>query len=636
MANSGSLARFSTVVALAFLLGVAISSTVYWLLMDTGNLNQLDDVAPVTSPSNQSPIHRGQDSSTLLANSSEELASNVQDLRDLTGIKSQFERDIALRSYLAKLDEAQVSDLLTQSQDASWDEVSRELMTVVQRLADLNPKLALSRALAMDPRGGGRSLVPIVFREWAHANLDEAIEHAKTMEGWEKTQAFSTIVHERTDLSEDTLLAMGRDFGLEQVVRGVIVNRKIEEAIEDPERAWNDLVIVYQNDFDYGWRISRVAWAWVETSGLGVLDQVQGSLTNEDTRRSVVHDILVNTAKSDPAGAFKYALTVENDYKNSIIRSVSRIWARSDPRAALSAASEIAKESARVVAEETVVSTWAENDPQKVLQSIEALPEHLREAALTNALRSYARSAPEEAAQMIAAMESGTMKSSGARTVVSTWAYQNHSAALEWILNEPGIEEIRTDLVRLMIYILAQSDSQLAFDVALVQPIENEGSGMGMFGYDEGVGMEAGVISSIVYSDMDKALELLPQVREGITRLVAFQSIASALLSGGEVDRAFGVVRQVPDSDREKFEMVLASTWAGLDPVGMLNSMDRMTSNKTRSRAAMMLIASNSFEKELTNEQLDQARKYLTEQDASIVEEGSARVLQFLMEEFGF
>ena len=55
-------------------------------------------------------------------------------------------------------------------------------------------------------------------------------------------------MQERTDLSDNTIRAIARDLDNEQIATSAIAQRKIEEAIDDPETAWNELAVDLQDD----------------------------------------------------------------------------------------------------------------------------------------------------------------------------------------------------------------------------------------------------------------------------------------------------------------------------------------------------------------------------------------------------
>ncbi len=618
-----------------FLAGVGCTSAVYWLLVAPSGENgdQLADAVVPTSPDEIDSSARLQTSPTDASNSPEPSEFAIRSLDEIAGMESASEQQLALRILLSDLDEAQVAALLTESEDVLDVSDRFELQfAMIQRLAQQNPSRALSLSLEMESDYRLGQFVTSVFREWARSNLDEAVSRARTLNEF-KGSAVRAIVEERTDLSEDTILAIARDLDNEQIATSAIVQRKIDEAIDDPETAWNELAVDLQDDSAQHWTVSRIAVAWVEESGLGVLDQISQSLTNVQTRQMVIGAVLDDVARTDPEGAFNHALTLENDPHNSIIGSIASIWARSDPRSALTAAMGIERDSVRKHAADWVVTSWAWDDPRDLLEGIDAVPADLQEQATTTALGEMADESPEEAAAIVVAMESGTVKMSSADSVVSSWVYRDHGAALEWILNEPGVEEIRSELLYSIMYRLASIDPELAMSTALAQPIDEDESEYGMFG-PEGVGMEYRVISSLTYLDVDKAVGLLPQVREGPTKFMSFRTVAQSLMRNGDVDKAFEIVQQFPESDREKIYQALSSSWAMSDPKGMLESMGRFPSKNVRSRAAALLVTTNQHSKALSDEEIEQAKKHLTDEHAKALDEDDPEVLQSLFQAF--
>ena len=631
MQTNSSRSRLAVLLTVAFLVGVGCSSAVYWLFVapSGGSGGQLVD-ADVPPPTTETdPGTQTQSSSSDGANTPESLNFPVRNLNEIASMRSASEQQLAIRVLLSDLEEAQVADLLTQSRDIFGDEDWSALHSaIVQRLAYQNPSRALSLVLDADNPYNLGGFVTHVFKEWAHSNLDEAVSHARTLNPDIKAIALGVILWERTDLSENTIRAIARDLGNEERATSTITQRRIDEAIDDPEKAWNELALELQDDRGNTSAILRIANAWIEESGLSVLDQVYESLTNTQVRQDVIRNVLAEVVHTDPEGAFNYAVTM-NDQYNSPVRVVAGIWAKSDPRSALSAAIAIKMMSARKAAAEEVVRAWARSGPKELLEVVDALPADLQEAASVEALSEVAIESPQEAADLVAAMDSGSVKTSSAGSVVRMWSRRDHNAALEWILNEPGVEEISSELLYSIMHMLIEADPQLAMSTALAQPIEESNSGTGI--YRAELGMEFTVISMLAYSDLEKAIELLPQVREGPTRLRAFEAVAQSLLRNGEIDEAFGIAQQVPDSDREHFYLALTTVWAGADPVGMLNSMDRFPSEDAMSRAALLLVMSNSTTKSLSDEQVEEAKKYISEEHARALQDGDVDFLQSLI-----
>lgn len=611
-----------SLLGLAFLLGIGSASAVFWILVAPTSKDQLADNGAQSPAIETESVVYARPDSTDESSTSSSTTVVLRSLDDLDQIKSSFERGLALRTLLSNSDEAQVADLLTQSQDLFSNNQRYSIQNVaIRRLAQLNPKRALRHLREMSERHYPGQFVGIVYQEWVHSNLDEAIAHARTLDDDWKDSALRVIVQERKDLSAEVLKSIARDLGNEQIAVTAIAHQKLEDAIGDPERAWSELAVDMQDDRENMWVISRVASTWVEQSGLGVLDQIYQSLTNSETRRYIIRNVLEDVAATEPAEAFRFALKIENDQYNMIISNVVRTWARSDPHSALTAASEIEKRSLRRDMEEHVVNAWAYEKPREVLDGIDVLPEHLHATAISRALGKIAEESPEEAVGLLVGMESGPVRMSAAMSVSQNWAYQDPEAALDWILNEPSIGDSRRQLLSGILYSIVRTNPELAMSAALSQPIEDGGNGQ--WG---NVGLEVNVISNLAYSDLDKAIELLPQVRKGQTKLQAYQMVSAALIRNGDIEEALTMVQQFPESDRNEFYIAVAGAWAQSDPEGLLNSMNRLPTKEAKSRAAMSLITYNQYQKTLTEEQIEDVRKLLTDEDTKELEEREAHM----------
>ena len=609
-------------VAVAGLLGMGCSSSEYWLLVAQGNHGLLAGAVSPSSPTEREPSSRVQDSDAEVSSSSSPPKSAARNLDDVLEIKSLSEQQLALHIFLSDLDEAQVDDLLTQSQDVFPEEHRYELQfPILQRLAHQNPSRALSRVLEMYTGYEYMRAVTNVFREWAHSNLNEAVSRARTLDPIPRGLALGAIVHTRMDLAESTLRTIARDLGAEHVATSAIVQRRIDRAIEDPENAWNEWAINLQEDMANTETIARIGKAWVEKSGLSVLDQIYQSLTYTETRQRVIRIVLERVAQSDPAGAFNFALTIENDRHHSIVRELAGIWADSDPRSALTAIAGIESVSVRNAAADVVIRAWAQSKPREMLEGFDSLPADLQEKVAKAALSTLTKEHPEEAAQLVAAMESSSFKTTSAKSVVSVWSLSDHHAALEWILNEPGVEEIRSTLLFSILSRLLEVDPLLATTTVLDRIKEEKEKEIGRL---EMMKEERELMSSSSSDDtnLELAIDLLPRVQKGLTRLDAFKEIAEELIRNDEIDRAFSLARQVADSDEQYFHIALAVAWAETDHEGLLNSINRFQSRAVRSRVAFMLLDNSSYREGLSDEQVENAKKYLSEEDAKALEEG--------------
>ena len=542
-------------------------------------------------------------------------STSIQSLEELGQYKSPFERSIALHVLLSNVNRQQALELLKESKDVELRNRSQAQAIILQRLAQLNPQLALAQFDELDIQYSARLLASI-FSEWAHTNLDDAVSHASSLDDREKFSVLDTILRERTELSEEKRRQVARQLGNEQIAINLIVQEKVNKSTLDPEKAWNELVDELQRDTSQSWTLVDLANKWVNKSGVDVLDQISVSLTNSQARINVLTSVLRTVAETDPEGAFQFALALDRDPHDLIISGVVNQWARLNPKAALDAAAQVEKSGLRQRLERSVVSTWGYFDPQDVLENLDLLADHLQDSAINSAVSAMVQKEPGKTAEFVAGMENGTSKTNAALTLVRNWSNQDPESALEWILNEQGVQDVKHHLLPQILYQIVEVDPQLAIETALAQPIR-----------EHTTGLEASVIATLAYTDFDKALEFLPQVRDGPTKIAAYSSIGASYIQNGETEKALNLAQQLSESNRTAYLRGLLPEWAGSDPQDLLESMDRLPTAEIKSKAAMVLTAYNDWEKNLTDEEIERVKKYLTEEDAETLEKGDLNVI---------
>ncbi|MCY3883868.1 MAG: hypothetical protein OXG24_03020 [Gammaproteobacteria bacterium] len=604
--------RFTSIALpiLTFLLGIAFCCAVWWLFLNPIEGTGLKDTVDTRSAYGERKTSDGQKKKQIDPKSTNVSKVWPAQLTDIAQIASPFERELSLRKILVELDEARVNHLLSESIELPIDSHSRELQsTIIQRLAQITPKLALSRALEMDTQDIPH-LVVAVFMEWANIDLDEAISNARALGTHNRNTALKAILEARTDLSIEKLYSIAVDIGGRQVADTFVAQQEIKASIESPEENWAELVVKFQDNSSLIPDLADVAIAWVSKSGLGVLDQISVSMTNLQTRTEVLKSVLVSLSKTDPASAFDYARSLESNPDYSLVKGVVDVWARSNPQIALDAVLKVDNSYLRPQLEKLVIEGWSDAKPYELLENISVLPTKpvdYRASAAFKALRAIARNSPDDAAQLVAKMESGSIRVSAAAGFVEAWSKIDVKAALDWIQTEQANELNRRHLISIVLNDLTEVDPQLAMSTALSQP---EIAG--------GTGLEINVILHMAWKNLDKAVELLPQVREGQTKLSAYQNTASSLVRHGKADRALSLSQELPETDRAEYLDFVISNWAFSEPHGLIESMDRLPSKALRSTAARVLLQASQWR--LSEEQIETAKKYLDDKDDKGIE----------------
>ena len=582
----------------------------YWLFVAPENNGQSIATDTYYPTSVSQPTAREQNASDVVLSSSLPSLPILRKLENLEEIKSPFDRELVLQILLVNSDETQVASLLSRSMSLPSKDIRYDAQSaIVRRLAQLNPSRALSHVLEMGSQHSPDRLMVTVFEEWAYSDLSETVAQAQALNETRRDSALRTILRERTDLPDETRRSIAAEVGNDQIAFEVLLEERVERAMANPEEAWEKLALDLQDDPVHRSILAQVALSWIEKDGMGVMERVSTSLSNLQTKRGVVFGILQEFASSNPSEAFRYAVAMENDPFNTAKERVVDVWARSDPRSALAAVSDVEKKALRRTLEKTIADLWADKEPRKFLKAIETLPGHVLESATRTAISKIAENSPKEAANLVSEMESGVTRQFSASDLAGDWLSQDPEATLDWILNDPAIQDLRHFLLDDTLYRIALEDPKLAMDTALAEP----------FAEDE-MGLEASVITAIAFSDVETAVELVPQVRKGPTAVGAFREVTAALIRNGDLEEAVELVNQIPDPKRPDFYMGLVQAWARHDPSGLLKSMNRLPSEEVKSKAARRLVEVNRLRGNLTDEQVEQARKFLTEEDSKALE----------------
>ncbi len=530
-------------------------------------------------------------------------------LEDLLSHLGNFGLSLALHEALEHTNEEQLQSLFEESQ--LMKQTSRRQLvqqTIFRRYASFNPESAVKQISNM-PRLQQRDFLETVFGEWALSHLNDAVAGAKRLDGPQKLAALRGILESRDDLSDAVRIEIGRQLGNELVARKMVYQSNTSEATEEPESAWDTLIGDDLLDTAQTGTLIQVAEAWIAKDGLSVLGKISNTLTAKTPKTAVLTSVIHNLVQADAQAVFDFVRTMENDTRNTLIVNVVEAWARLDPKSALAAVQSVESKSLRRSLEDSVASTWGSTDPRHVMDSLDLLPEYAQDTAMSSAIASLAQTAPEEAANLMASMDGSEQRLITAFEVLSEWANTDPQAALEWTLNNPEVEDLQTTLLPSILYQVAEKDSQIAIGIARQQPLG-----------ENGVGMEGQVLANVAFKDIDKALALLSQVREGPTLNYAVSSIGRAMLQIDDVSQVWGLAQKLPKSQRQDYYRSIVDSWAARDGTELYASIESLPSNEIKSYAALKLISFNQWSRYLDEDEVNDVRTYLNEQDARKVE----------------
>lgn len=561
-------------------------------------------------------------------------------IEDVSEQNASFERKLLVYSYIADLTERQVLKDLQLSREASlqWSRrVLEELqIALVERLAVVNPVAAMEFAVAHKtlgtdfstltsgyiPAGSETTPMPViqsVFEEWALSDRKSAVKNAKSLDADVRDNALAGILATLNDESLKTYRAIARELGREDQALDSYVMSFSTRVVEDPEAVWDEIVqLVKPSRYHHYMAIGNVARQWYQQDGIGVLEEISSGPLDEELKHRAIQQLITFATTENPEQAFQYALTIpsQTNWYTSPLYSVVRTWARSDPQAAYQAVSSMEQGGQRESLQRQVIPEWAMNEPHYVLENLGSFPLQMRDMAFSNAIGAIAHTSPQEAAEMALEQLDGK---SGSLSYVPTqimqyWITQDVEAAVSWVFNGPVSKDQRRNWVSALATNLVHTDPRRAFDIALKQP-RAEGI-MGFYGID----LEAQIIGQIVMRDFDLAVELLPKVRDGISRAQAYSSVGNKYLDLGDFAKAVDLGLELPTDEQASYFQSISYSWANIDPSGLIESIKNLPSEELRSSVARDL-SSQWMKENFTDGQLDTLKQYLSDSDRKALEQ---------------
>ncbi|MYD46735.1 MAG: hypothetical protein F4W92_10310 [Gammaproteobacteria bacterium] len=582
----------------------------------------------------------------LNGDSTRHALSNVQpslSLEDPSLHTNAFRRKLAIYTYVAGLS---VQDLKTKLEELSSGSqklslhVQDELQSaLVERLTIVNPETAVEFAVVQkvpdmdrtaewytwqdssgEPAPLYMPVVRSVFSDWALSDLKDAISKAKSLSGDAKSNALSGILTVQEGQSLATYRQIARDLGDEERGVAFYVQSFSSGQIDDPKAAWREVIdLLDPNNYNHSIALNNIVKQWYEQDGFNVLDEIRESTLDSEIKHGAIHQILWQAAEENPAQAFQYALNMPSEGRHSpTLYTVVRKWSESDPQAAFQAVSAIEKSGQREQLQQTVAGYWARQEPWYVLENLDNFPNNIHESLRANAIREIARTSPKEAAELALEHTEAMRYSSLPWYVLNEWIEQDVEAAINWVYNGPVKDKDRYGWVQALTRELVDSDPRRAFDLAVKYDIPEDADNMGMGRYQEG--LEADVISRITYDDLDLAVELLPQVREGITKTRAYTSVGSRYIENGHSTKALELGLKLPLENQASYFQSIAYSWARIDPAGLVESIKRLPTEEIRTRIAATL-SSQWARENFTDEQIDTLKQYLSESARQALED---------------
>ena len=509
---------------------------------------------------------------------------------------SVFDQRAELYKRLSRANKDELVGLLEASLSLVPDSVKNEtIFAIASRFALIDPQEALVafNELTENER---TPFLKGLFSEWCVSNLDEAVAAAVKLNRHERLSAFMAIVSARDDLTISQLNSIASELGHPDYASDVASHLKILEFANDPISAWDVLIYDGLDNSTQLDALVQVAEAVIEKRGFHALFHLHEpfDLGFRIMGETTIYDEVLNTlVKNDPESTWEF---IRNGSTGTFDEPLEKVNLQDQD---LFSKREQTYMTDRV--QRLLVYSWADTYPDKVLNDIEQIPYHLQPLACERALAELVTTDPERTVELIQSLSPyGASKDGTLKEIVRRWSATDPSAALDWILSAPEMENIaskkafsspspRTYIMRTVLASLALEDPERALQVA-TREYRSE--------Y-----FESWIMSKLARSDIESALEVLPLV------IHTTPAIASALAELGEVDRGMEMLQQYEENSGEEVSWFwFFHSWAGYNAVDLVERLEEFEP-KLRSAAASAI--DYIFLPELTGKQNVYVRSFL-------------------------
>ena len=502
--------------------------------------------------------------------------SRAVSLAEIHELPSRFERFAAMYDLLRSANVRAVEDLLEES-EALPEEGGSLRSVIYSRYVQLAPRAAATRLLA---EGGDRpvGLMP-ALSAWASDDLDAALGFVDTLDPSLRTQAAMFIISQSEGLSDSRKEQIAQRFSIEPYLGQM---RASAEARTDPASAWRNAL-----SMEVGETRTRALWGIAYTwfnedpsAALSALDSLADRSNRDSWQRTLLRrwsaanreaawdwvlaqprsarratllvQVAAAVAEDSPSEMLEIASTLDPEERRSIAQQVLRVWARTDPRAALAALEEMADPQLTQTAQHSVISSWTQSDPRSAFEWVRAQPPSSGQSSLlATTLGAYATSDPERALALASNLDGGH-RSRAIETILRQWANEDPLAAAAWL---DSSSDKTSAAVSAVVGGYTKLDPEAAFDWLM----------------DQSAGAQLQSVSTVVRDVAAKSPAAARRLIERIDDREARQIAGSQLMSTWVETDPRAAVRAIARMDDDLSQQLYQSafrSWSGFDREG--------------------------------------------------------------------
>ncbi|MEZ0311953.1 MAG: hypothetical protein ACAI38_09265 [Myxococcota bacterium] len=420
---------------------------------------------------------------------------------------------------------------------------------VLSATALVDPKRALQMAATLPPTNANAES-RVIYATWARNDLDGALKAAMTMpEGKNRNQAVESIMTEWVEKDAAAALDWAVKHNAERGMGDVLQTAFSSVAVERPDLAAG-YIAKLDDGKDRDGIIGTLAIRW---AGQDREAAKRWALGLDDNDRTLALEGLVGGLQyDDPASALDLAKSIDDPkHRGRNMASVISAWADREPELAWKSAQDLppGREKDEVIA--SVIGSLGRTNPMAAADALTELEDApaLRRAAGEIA-RSWADVDPQAAVRWVERLPEGEAKQQASSMIAATWAENDPVAAAAWVESR-GDEATKRDLALTW----ASSDPQAAVEWAM----QHGGRGEGTF--DQAV-------SAWAANDPRRAAAWASSLPRGKNRDTAYEQLSENTLYD-DPETAMGYVQQIGDAtSRDAMRARMYAAWQQNDPKG--------------------------------------------------------------------
>ena len=500
--------------------------------------------------------------------------------------------------------------------------------------------LDINKAKSLLNRLSGRTAEIFLYNvmdEWNRVHVSEAIKLLASLEGSLQEQGFQGLVDGGKFRSQSKLIEMASTIGLEQEF---VTDLQDRQQTAQVQVTWGELEQEFENidftDSSNLLQLPHTAANYILSTGLdsmpevlGLFDKLlQNNLSDSDRltlkahRRSVVSEVSYN----DPEGVFEFMVPLEKEKDLDLLSAAAQVWFWVDPDALWDRLNAVDLRGVKRKITQDIIRYWSWREPDVVLISLKTLPPEYHDQTYLDIAQGMWYDTPFKALKLLPLIADwstsqhqdvfgkSSMMSFSIEQIISNAAEAAPLATIEWInSNESQLHDsMRTKYLDDVFESWSQTDPIRAFEMALKMPLR-----------EDEIGLEAKVLQTLVYSDLDRAIALLPRVREGETKVYSYGRVSRKMANQDRIAEAIQLGEDLPEIERGEFNQNLASHVGHRTPFDRLVSgIGQLPTLEMKSQAASTAIYTKGLpmSNDLTDSQVNELKEFLTDDERKRVE----------------